>query len=188
VSIGNTDPERPVAIQSSGYQRYLESWGPFQPSPAIDYRSRVTSTSPMSFEKDLFVISSVSKGTREVVYKYKPPASSGLYSGHPPDRRPTRADFTVLVPGKPFVRTCDLDDILVGSLGLLDGAYLIGLDTVGAWWCWGSLDEMFDGNAEESVGMEAAKIPSESYQKNQPPIWLISEDEVAVRIRDAKVI
>lgn len=192
VSITNTNVEKPVSIQSTGHQRFLASWGPFQPVQTIDDRARLTSTRSISHSdlgKRNFIIRSKSDDNDTIVHKTGSPVCGGLVNAKTYPRR-TRSDFTTLLPGRPLLQTFDLTDLLITNLQLPDGDYAIELESLGAWWCWGSVDEIFKDDGDESMEEEKEKerIPKEAHKSLIPPIWLRSEDEVVVRIVDRRIL
>ena len=191
VSITNTNAKLPVSIQSTGHQHFLVPWGPFQPVQTTDDRERLTSTRSASHSglgKQNFIIRSGSEDANNIVYKPTSPVC-GLVDTKT-DRRPSRSDFTTILPGKPLLQTFDLADLLIINLKLPDGEYAIELETLGAWWCWRSVDEVFNdwGEGMKGVGGRKEKIPQEAYRGLRPPIWLRSMDRVFVRIIDRSIV
>jgi hypothetical protein len=194
VSITNTNAEHAVSIQSTGHQYFPIPWGPLQPVRKIDNRERLTSTRSASrskLAKQNFIIRSRSDDTNSIVHRTTSPAC-GCLLNEKTDRRPTRSDFTTLLPGKSLLQTFDLADLLISNLKLHDGVYAIELEALGAWWCWGSVDEVFNDGGEAGERMEEEKekekIPKEEYQGLRPPAWLRSKDEVVVVIIDRRIL
>jgi hypothetical protein len=197
VSITNTNAEHAVSIQSTGHQYFLIPWGPLQPVWTIDNRERLTSTRSASrskLAKQNFIIRSRSDDTNSIVHRTTSPVCGCLLNAKT-DRRPTRSDFTTLLPGKSLLQTFDLADLLIANLKLHDGVYAIELEALGAWWCWGSVDEVFNDGGEAGERMEEEKekenlekIPKEAYQGLRPPAWLRSKDEVVVGIIDGRIV
>ena len=97
-----------------------------------------------------------------------------------------------MLPGKSLLQTFDLADLLIANLKLHDGVYAIELEDLGAWWCWGSVDEVFNDGGEAGERMEEEKekekIPKEAYQGLRPPAWLRSKDEVVVGVIDGRIV
>lgn len=96
-------------------------------------------------------------------------ACSGLYSSGA-DLRPKRGDFTTLWPDRPLYRQVDLSDIVKR---LPDGVYNVELESLGAWWCWGSVEEIF---ADEEV------IPHALYNAQVPPLRLWSVSKLRLKV------
>lgn len=194
VSITNTNAENPVLIQSTGHQHFLVPWGPFQPVQTTDDRERLTSTRSASrsdLAKQNFIIRSKSDDTNTLVHRTTSPVCGGLMNAKT-DRRPTRSNFTALLPGKPLLQTFDLADLLIANSKLPDGEYVIELEPLGAWWCWGSMDKIFNDGGEVEKRMEGEKgkekIPAEAYKGLRPPVRLRSENTVVVTIIDGRIV
>jgi hypothetical protein len=101
--------------------------------------------------------------------------------------------FTTLLPGKSLLQTFDLADLLITNLKLQDGMYAIELETLGAWWYWGSVDEVFNDGGEEGEMVEEEKekeekISKDAYKGLRPPVWLRSKDEAVVGIVDGRIV
>lgn len=144
----------------------------------MDDRPRITSASEGG-GKSSFILANVTSG--DVVNVYKPPACSGLYSSTA-DRRPRRCDFTNLVPGEHITKIFEMNDV-IWRLGLCDGIYEIELQSLGAWWCRGSLAEIF---GDEEDYDERKKIPAERLTNHIPAAHLSCSDRVMVHIYDGK--
>ena len=155
--------DRTVSIQSRGHQRYLFRRGAFDPYDS-DYPPRITCTDDNVGKASLII---TDNKTGEMVYRYKQPICT-LQSSKA-DLRPRRDDFTTLAPSQPFSKRLDVSDLLVK---LPNGEYSIELDPLGAWWSWGSIEEIFG---------EEDKIPKETWTGKVPPVCLGSEDKVRIR-------
>lgn len=112
--------------------------------------------------------------TGEVVHQFKPSACHGLYSYSTTDIRSKWQEFTALEPGRPLQRQLDVSD-LIGKLP--DGVYHMKLESLGAWWCWGNLEEIF-GDEE--------RVPRTKYRSQIPPLEMACPDEVKLQVKDGK--
>ncbi|KAH8900453.1 hypothetical protein GQ53DRAFT_835490 [Thozetella sp. PMI_491] len=165
--------QEPISIQSSGRQRYLFSRAPAQPE--IDDRPRITSTTDGAA---IYSFSLTHIDTGNVAAVYKRPACSGVMAGNA-DIRPMRRHFTTLEPGKPLVKSVNVET-MVSNLRLGDGTYRVSLQTLGAYWCPGSVSEIF-GSAEDN-----ARIPHEIYDRSARPVCLSSPDTVDIVVAGGK--
>jgi hypothetical protein len=101
-----------------------------------------------------------------------------------------------LWPGKPLHQTFDLGELLIDNLKLNDGFYVIELEAIGAWWCWWSVDEVFDDRGDGGKRIEEGKekekekekFPEEVYKGSRPPIWLRSKDGAVVMIIEERIV
>ena len=97
-----------------------------------------------------------------------------------------------MLPGKLLLQTFELADLLITNLKLPDGVYAIELEALGAGWCWGNVDEVFNDGGEGRKRMEEKKekdkIPEEACKGLRLPVWLRSKDEVVVRIIDGRIV
>ncbi|KAI0132909.1 hypothetical protein BJ170DRAFT_615723 [Xylariales sp. AK1849] len=162
-----------ITVQSSGHQRFLVRWGPYQPEP-VDRRTRITSTIEDG-GKQCLVITNAETG--EDMYRYRPPICVLTVSGV--DIRPKRRDLTVFEPGKEFKKEIDLSDKLTK---LPDGLYKVELDPMHAWWCSGGMAEIY--GSEAPSGEE--RISKERHESQVPPLRLSCDDIVELNVIGGK--
>jgi len=165
---------RAISVQSRGRQRFLVPWGIFHPEvPTADPRPRITDPAERSILSNLQVIDI---RTSVVVRDGARPPLCGLYDTRA-DQRPKMADLVTLEPGEPLVRRVDIAKILIG---LPDGRYSVRLQSRGAWWCAGTVEEMTD---EGDV-----RVPHRHYKTMIPPLQLQSADVVDLRVEGGKAV
>ncbi|KAK4981062.1 hypothetical protein LTR66_005021 [Elasticomyces elasticus] len=166
--------DRAISIQSRGPQRFLVPWGPFEPEePTEDSRPRMTDPAESSGLSSLQIIDN---HTGAVVRDAAKPALCDLYDTRA-DRRPKLSDLVTLKPGEPLARRVDVGKILAG---LPDGSYSVRLQSRGAWWCFGTLEEI----AEEGND----RVPRRLYKTAIPSLPLESEDAIELQVKGGKCV
>ena len=171
VTVINTDSDS-VTVQTRGHQRFLISWGPFQPEhDADDDRIRIIDATPhkpptSSLQIIGFVIGEVVRGKEQ--------RGTGPLTDFSADQRPKMEDVATLKPGVPVIQKID-----IGALvdELVDGQYRIQMQPRGCrWWHW----EFRKEEDEDGVPAHLCGIIS-------PPLMLMSQNEIELRMRDGRV-
>ena len=159
-------------MQGSGHQQFLVPWGPFQPENMND-GARISCADDEAGKASL-VISNVDTG--DVINHSRPSACRGLITYSIADLRPTRVAFTILEPGRPLWRQLEISDMVAK---LPDGFYCLKLEPLCAWWCWGTVEDIF--GAED-------RIPRVMYRTRIPPLQLTYLDEIMLRVRSGRCV
>jgi hypothetical protein len=166
--------EETIVVQSSGHQRFLSHWGPYQPDLGIENCPRITAAGVNSGSACLML---TDVDTGDVRYRYKP-SICGLRVANA-DLRPKRRDLTVLEPNKTLKKQLDLSKI---TARLPDGVYRVEVEAHGAWWLQGSIIDIYGTDAPD----ENERVPRERYATRIPPLSLSCGDTVKIRVRDGK--
>lgn len=176
ITVTNPTPT-PISIQTTGHQRFLSPWGPFQPesSDGLNPGRRPTILAPSS-SAGIANLQIINLRTGAVVRDSPKPAVCG--AGRP-DLRPKAEDIVVLESGVAVMR-----DIELGGLvrGLEDGRYVVRLNPKGCWWCFGEV-------GEGELG-DGGRVPKRVYgaKRHQTPAVLRSDDEVEFILKNSRIV
>lgn len=166
--------EETIVVQSSGHQRFLNHWGPYQPDPGPEDRVRITAMSENSGSGCLVVTNAE---TGDVPFPFRRPICVLMAANA--DRRPRRRDLTVLEPSKTFKKQVDLSR---NTARLPDGVYQVELEAMGATWFQGNLTDLYGSDAPD----EYDRVPRGRCATLIPPLWLSCADTVKICVRDGK--
>ncbi|KAI1317620.1 hypothetical protein F5Y16DRAFT_392628 [Xylariaceae sp. FL0255] len=176
MTVTNTGSQ-PINVQTHGRQHFLLPWGPFQPEEYTNGNSRsiiIDSIWPEP-SSSLRIINTATGDA--VCEPGKPGPCYGVYYVEKVDPRPELQSLVTLWPNQPFVKRVDITKLV---RDLVDGKYRIEIVPREAWWCFGSREEISDG--------EDGRVARRFWTELLPPLVLDTNDTVDLQIKDGGLV
>ncbi|KAK4983214.1 hypothetical protein LTR50_007360 [Elasticomyces elasticus] len=162
---------RPITVKSSGDQPYMSSMVPY--APPTNHTHITSTTKPITIENFSIFKASATHPGDDLMH-----SSSHCTMPVGPDSGWSRRGFTVLEPGVPLMHEEPfLPDAVAIKNKMVEaggGEFRPRLRSLGVWWCYGTIDELFMG------GQTLKRWPGQP----TPPLMLESDDEVILSFEE----